>query len=110
MSGINWSVGNSSLAWFITLPLITSSLSRLFSSNIKKIEFKMSRANVPDIINKPAPNTSYFTPAQDPPAGTAANPQSNGSKPPKLFQPLTLRGVTFQNRIGVSLRTLAPGR
>ncbi|KAL2000337.1 hypothetical protein VTN02DRAFT_3263 [Thermoascus thermophilus] len=62
----------------------------------------MSRANVPDIINKPAPNVSYFTPAQYPPAGTAADPQSNGSKPPKLFQPITLRGVTFHNRIGLS--------
>jgi len=69
----------------------------------------MSRAQVPDIINKPAPGISYFTPAQEPPAGTAANPQSDGSKPPKLFQPLTLRGVTFHNRIGVSGRTFSPG-
>lgn len=55
----------------------------------------------PDIPNKAASGVSYYTPAQNPPAGTAADPQSNGSKPPKLFQPLTLRGVTFQNRIGV---------
>lgn len=54
-----------------------------------------------DIENKPAQGISYYTPAQIPAAGTAANPQSNGSAPPKLFQPLTVRGLTFQNRIGV---------
>lgn len=52
-------------------------------------------------INEPAPGISYFTPKQSPPPGTAANPQSDGSIPPKLFQPLTIRGVTFHNRIGV---------
>ncbi|KAA8646877.1 hypothetical protein EYZ11_010037 [Aspergillus tanneri] len=51
---------------------------------------------------EPAPGISYFTPAQSTPAGTAANPQSNGKKVPKLFQPLTVRGVTFQNRIGLA--------
>ncbi|RHZ54631.1 NADH:flavin oxidoreductase/NADH oxidase [Aspergillus thermomutatus] len=62
----------------------------------------MSRSEVPDIENKPAPGISYFTPAQEPPAGTAANPQSDGSAPPKLFQPLSVRGLTFHNRIGLS--------
>lgn len=61
-----------------------------------------------DIELKAAPGVSYFTPAQVPPAGTAADPQSDGLKPPKLFKPLTLRGVTFQNRIGVSLSSLLP--
>ncbi|KAL1966958.1 hypothetical protein VTN77DRAFT_3702 [Rasamsonia byssochlamydoides] len=61
-----------------------------------------ARANVFDIENKPAKGISYFTPAQEPPAGTAANPQSDGSQPPKLFQPLTIRGLTFHNRIGLS--------
>lgn len=56
---------------------------------------------IPDIENKPAPGISYFTPAQTPPAGTAANPQSSGAAPPKLFQPLSVRGITLQNRIGV---------
>jgi hypothetical protein len=60
-------------------------------------------AAVPTVIeNKPAPNISYYTPAQNPPSGTAADPQSDGSHPPKLFQPLTIRGVTFQNRIFLS--------
>lgn len=53
----------------------------------------------PLIINKPAPGISYFTPAQVPPSGTAKDPQSEGQPIPKLFQPLTIRGTTFQNRI-----------
>jgi len=59
-------------------------------------------ANPPGLRNIPAPGISYFSPLQDPASGTAAHPQLDGSKPPKLFQPMTLRGVTFQNRIGVS--------
>ncbi|RFU23731.1 hypothetical protein B7463_g12607, partial [Scytalidium lignicola] len=55
-----------------------------------------------DFENKPAKGISYFTPAQDPPAGTAANPQSTGLEPPKLFQPLKIRGLTIQNRIVLS--------
>lgn len=55
------------------------------------------------VRNEPAPGISYFSPYQNPPAGTAADPQSDGTKPPKLFQPLKLRGVTLQNRIGVRL-------
>lgn len=56
----------------------------------------------PLIINKAAPGISYFTPAQDIPSGTAKNPQSEGQAIPKLFQPLTIRGVTFPNRIFLS--------
>ncbi|EAW12054.1 NADH:flavin oxidoreductase/NADH oxidase [Aspergillus clavatus NRRL 1] len=55
-----------------------------------------------DIDVPAAQGISYFTPAQDPPAGTAANPQTNGQKIPKLFRPLTIRGVTFQNRLGLA--------
>jgi hypothetical protein len=62
----------------------------------------MSRTNYPDIANKPAQGISYFTPAQIPPAGSAAIPQSDGGQPPKLFTPFTVRGITFHNRIGVS--------
>lgn len=43
----------------------------------------------------------YFTPLQDPPAGTAFDPQESGKPIPKLFQPLKLRGMTMQNRIMV---------
>lgn len=52
----------------------------------------MKRANVG------ASGIPYFTPAQNPPAGTPLNP----STAPTLFQPLTIRGVTLHNRIVVS--------
>ena len=55
-----------------------------------------------NIENEAAKGISYYTPTQHPPAGTALDPQPNGSKPPKLFQPLKLRGVTMQNRIMAS--------
>ncbi|KAJ5122882.1 hypothetical protein N7448_008979 [Penicillium atrosanguineum] len=42
------------------------------------------------IENKAATGISYYTPAQDPSAGSSAIPQSDGSQPPKLFQPFTL--------------------
>ena len=54
-----------------------------------------------NIENKAAKGITYYTPAQDPPAGTASDPQPDGSHPPKLFQPLKLRGLTLQNRIMV---------
>ena len=54
-------------------------------------------------FNRPAPNTSYFTPAQFPPAGTAVDPQPDGKPIPTLFKPLKIRGVEFQNRIWVRL-------
>jgi 2,4-dienoyl-CoA reductase-like NADH-dependent reductase (Old Yellow Enzyme family) len=56
----------------------------------------------PDIPNKAAEGISYYTPAQIPPAGSAAIPQSDGTQPPKLFQPFKVRDVTFHNRIGLS--------
>ncbi|KAJ5579545.1 uncharacterized protein N7459_005530 [Penicillium hispanicum] len=56
----------------------------------------------PDVPVKPAEGISYFTPAQSPPAGTARDPQTSGKPIPKLFQPLTIRGQTFQNRVGVA--------
>lgn len=55
----------------------------------------------PNVPITPAEGISYFTPAQSPPAGTARNPQTSGKPIPKLFQPLTIRGQTFQNRLGV---------
>lgn len=45
------------------------------------------------VDNIAAKGISYYTPAQDPPAGT----QLDGST--KLFTPLTVRGVTFPNRL-----------
>jgi len=46
-----------------------------------------------------APGVPYYTPAQDPPAGTAS---SAGAEVPTLFRPLTIRGVTLSNRFAVS--------
>lgn len=59
-------------------------------------------------MNVSATSVNYFIPAQDPPAGTATDPQPNGKAIPTLFQPLTIRGVTFQNRIFVSLKLYFP--
>ncbi|KAJ5145460.1 Aldolase-type TIM barrel [Penicillium bovifimosum] len=56
----------------------------------------------PDVSAKPAEGISYYTPAQSPPAGTARDPQTSGKPIPKLFKPLTIRGVTFQNRLGLA--------
>lgn len=49
----------------------------------------------------PAKGVSFFTPAQDPPAGTALG-TTDGTPVPKLFQPLKIRGVELPNRIWVS--------
>ncbi|KAF9015614.1 NADH:flavin oxidoreductase/NADH oxidase [Cyathus striatus] len=46
-------------------------------------------------INKPVPGSHQFFPLNQPDIGSALDP-------PKLFQPLQLRGVTFKNRIFVS--------
>lgn len=58
--------------------------------------------NWPDIPIKPAEGVPFYTPAQSPPAGTARNPQTSGRAIPKLFQPLTVRGLTFQNRLALA--------
>ncbi|KAI0641383.1 FMN-linked oxidoreductase [Trametes meyenii] len=54
-----------------------------------------------EFVTHPAPNVSYFTPEQNPPAGTAAPPK-DGKALPTLFQPLKIRGVEFHNRLFVS--------
>lgn len=48
--------------------------------------------------NKAAPGVPYFTPAQEPPAGTPLKTDSA----PTLFKPLRTRGVEQQNRFVVS--------
>ncbi|GJE94786.1 NADH:flavin oxidoreductase/NADH oxidase [Phanerochaete sordida] len=59
--------------------------------------------------NVAAEGIPYFTPQQDPPAGTALDPQPNGKPIPRLFQPLRIRGVQFPNRIWVQcLSSLQP--
>ncbi|KAI0353896.1 FMN-linked oxidoreductase [Trametes cingulata] len=51
-----------------------------------------------ELLTAPAPNVPFFTPAQNPPAGTAA-PSKDGKPIPTLFKPLKIRGVEFQNRL-----------
>ncbi|ODV89823.1 hypothetical protein CANCADRAFT_54982 [Tortispora caseinolytica NRRL Y-17796] len=57
------------------------------------------------LVSKPQPGISFFSPAQIPPAGTAAgyaDPAKRGSPLPKAFQPLSIRNLHFQNRIWLS--------
>ncbi|KAI0365791.1 FMN-linked oxidoreductase [Pilatotrama ljubarskyi] len=54
-----------------------------------------------ELVAEAAPNTSYFTPAQKPPAGTAA-PSRDGKPIPTLFQPIKIRGLEFHNRLFVA--------
>ncbi|KAK3310626.1 uncharacterized protein B0T15DRAFT_498728 [Chaetomium strumarium] len=48
----------------------------------------------------PAAGVPFYTPAQNPPAGTALD--ANGTEVPTLFTPFQLRGLTLQNRFVVS--------
>ncbi|WYZ46093.1 hypothetical protein EsH8_IX_000318 [Colletotrichum jinshuiense] len=56
---------------------------------------KVSR---PDLVNEGAKNVSYFTPSQNPPAGSAWDLQPEGS----LFSPIKIRNLTLHNRIFLS--------
>ncbi|KAF1350040.1 NADH:flavin oxidoreductase/NADH oxidase [Delphinella strobiligena] len=58
-------------------------------------------AEEPRMANRAAKGTPYFTPLQDPVAGTAFITE-DGKPLPKLFKPLQLRGLTLQNRIMLS--------
>ncbi|KAI9065906.1 FMN-linked oxidoreductase [Trametes sanguinea] len=55
-------------------------------------------------VNKPVPGVDQYFPLNEPSIGTAypkeTHPQN--AQLPELFKPLTLRGVTFNNRIFVS--------
>ncbi|PHH74227.1 hypothetical protein CDD82_5038 [Ophiocordyceps australis] len=51
-----------------------------------------------DLRNKGQAGVPFYTPAQEPAAGTA----TNGEAAPTLFQPLTMRSVELANRIVVS--------
>ncbi|KAI0880390.1 uncharacterized protein GGS22DRAFT_175164 [Annulohypoxylon maeteangense] len=50
------------------------------------------------VTNKGAPNVPFYTPVQDPPAGTALDQATA----PTLFKPLKIRGVELQNRFVVA--------
>lgn len=72
--------------------------SRCLSFSVSATVLKMSQANR---YNDPAPGVSFYTPHQSPVAGTALDPQPNGKPIPKVFQPIKIRGLEFQNRIFV---------
>ncbi|KAF9067009.1 NADH:flavin oxidoreductase 1 [Rhodocollybia butyracea] len=55
-----------------------------------------------NIFNRPAPGVPFFTPTQNPSSGTALDPQPDAILIPKLFTPIKIRDVTFQNRIFLS--------
>jgi hypothetical protein len=63
----------------------------------------MGSADQNEYNNTPAKGISYFTPAQNPPAGTLVK-VPEGQKEPKVFKPLKIRGMTMQNRIMVCLK------
>ncbi|CAE7204298.1 unnamed protein product, partial [Rhizoctonia solani] len=54
--------------------------------------------------NVPAPGANAYYPLNDPPIGTPLSEEEypQNKDIPKLFQPLTIRGVEFKNRIWVS--------
>jgi 2,4-dienoyl-CoA reductase-like NADH-dependent reductase (Old Yellow Enzyme family) len=55
-------------------------------------------------INKPVPGVNEFYPLNEPSVGTTLSPETfpRNQNVPLLFTPLTIRGVTFANRIFVS--------
>lgn len=72
-----------------------------FRSVVKRSTHSFPAMSDTKFVNEPALNVPYFTPAQIPASGTAVDPQPDGKPIPKLFQPITIRGVEFQNRIFV---------
>ncbi|KAI0936829.1 hypothetical protein AcV5_004867 [Taiwanofungus camphoratus] len=66
--------------------------------------FTLSRAPAMPNINKPVPGADQFYPLNEPLIGSSypesVYPQNKDL--PMLFQPLTLRGMTFKNRIWVA--------
>ncbi|KAL0564099.1 NADH-dependent flavin oxidoreductase, partial [Marasmius crinis-equi] len=62
-----------------------------------------NESKIIDLPSEAAPGVPYFTPKQEPRAGTAQDPQPDGKPLPLLFTPLKIRGMELHNRI-----TLAP--
>ncbi|KIH89751.1 NADPH dehydrogenase [Sporothrix brasiliensis 5110] len=61
---------------------------------------KQEKCTAP-IPNPAAKNVPFYTPEQDPPAGTGI-PPADGSALPKLFTPLQIRSIKLPNRVWVS--------
>jgi len=71
-------------------------------TNLRSAQPSENGTHEPAPVNKAAANVPYFTPAQIPAPGTALSDQPSGKPIPKLFTPITIRGLTMQNRIWVS--------
>lgn len=56
-------------------------------------------ANADVDVQTAVPGIPFYTPQTAPPSGELLNKKADA---PKLFQPLTIRNVTFKNRIWVS--------
>ncbi|KIJ29354.1 hypothetical protein M422DRAFT_36991, partial [Sphaerobolus stellatus SS14] len=58
----------------------------------------------PPFLNEPVPDIDGFFPLNDPPIGSLypSDVYSKNENPPPLFEPITLKDVTFKNRIFVS--------
>ena len=54
------------------------------------------------IFNVAAEGVPFYTPAQNPPSGTAILPEDKSKKLPKLFTPLKIRDLVLPNRLWVS--------
>jgi hypothetical protein len=70
-------------------------------SSAQKLELESN-----PLYMKPAAGVSFFTSAQNPPAGTFIEWENKAKRdlpPPKLFTPLKIRGLTMENRAWVSL-------
>lgn len=52
--------------------------------------------------SKPAPGVPFYTPAQEPPAGTPLELENDPNSVPTVFKPLKIRGVELRNRFVVS--------
>jgi len=58
----------------------------------------------PPFLNVPVPDVDQFFPLNDPPIGSLypSSIYKKNETPPALFKPITIRGVTFKNRIFVA--------
>ncbi|KAF8333962.1 FMN-linked oxidoreductase [Cantharellus anzutake] len=89
---------------------MSSSVSAFDESPSESSEFppvdenKRFRAPSGPLPNKHVPNANEYYPLSEPAPGTAlpAEEYPENKNLPKLFQPLTIRGVTFKNRLWVA--------
>ena len=67
-------------------------------STVRKVKDWATKEMSKSIVNIGAEGVSFFTPRQDPPAGSALKSEK---KVPALFTPITIRNAIFHNRLWV---------